>query len=462
MILASTSTPPTRTLFRALLGAAVTLVSMGVAAVPRSAAAATGELRPNGRIVYGDAHDIRSIGPDGRGVTRLSESTAYEREPQVSPDGTKIAYFNDGDIAVMNIDGSEQHRLTNVGPVYTYRTDIQWSPDGTTLAYLVLNKHTDMKLYTIPAAGGERRLVSVGITNVERWGYAWSPDSTRLAFVAYRVYVGAADGSGVEPITMHDDVDGSFGVDWSPDGSTIAYTREGDIWTIHPDGSGDTLLVSASRDPYTPQWSPTGEQLMYLALGLDAPGSVGVVDADGQNDHLMGAGAWNASWSPDGTSIVYEGVQDQRYGEIYTVSATGGTPTRLTFNKTDDHDPDWAPGCSITGTPGPDVLEGTPERDFICGGTGRDVISGLGGDDVLLGGFGPDTIVGGLGNDVMAGERGRDELWGGHGDDTVNGRDGLSGERLAAGRGSDRCRRDASDVLVACETIDRDLERANP
>ena len=456
---ANAPAPPARLRLRGFVGAAVALLSIGVGAVPRSASATTDELRPNGRIVYWDGGDIRSIGASGNEATRLSRSAAFEREPQVSPDGTRIAYFHEGDIAVMNIDGSQQHRLTNVGPVYTYRTDIQWSPDGTTLAYLVLNRATDMELYTISAAGGERRLVSVGITNVERWGYSWSPDSTQLAFVAGRVYVGAADGSGVEPVTMNDHGYESFGVDWSPDGSQIAYTHRDNIWTIRPDGSGDTLLVSASRQPYTPQWSPTGERLMYLTLGLDAPGIVGVVDADGQNDHLIGDAAWNASWSPDGTSIVYEGVQDNRHGEIYTVPAEGGTRTRLTFNKRSDDDPDWAPGCSITGTDGPDVLDGTPERDFICGGAGDDVISGLGEDDVLLGGAGDDTVNGGAGNDVVAGDIGWDQLQGGPGGDTVNGRDGGTGERLTAGHGDDRCRKDPSDVQVSCETIDRDFER---
>ena len=120
-------------------------------------------------------------------------------------------------------------------------------------------------------------------------------------------------------------------------------------------------------------------------------------------------------------------------------------------------DPDWAPACSVTGTSGPDVLEGTPERDFICGRAGDDVVAGLGGDDVLLGGAGADTISGGAGNDVVAGERGADQLRGGPGDDTVNGRDGGTSERLTAGHGNDRCRKDPSDVPVSCETIEHDL-----
>jgi Ca2+-binding RTX toxin-like protein len=233
-----------------------------------------------------------------------------------------------------------------------------------------------------------------------------------------------------------------------------------DIWTVHPDGTGATRLLSGFHDYGRPEWSPTSEQLMYIVDGIDdlgSPGFLGVVDADGQSERTIPE-AWTSSadWSPDGTEIVYEGTQDQRHGEIYTAPAAGGTSTRLTFSRAADRLPIWTPGCSITGTPGPDVLEGTPERDFICGGSGDDVISGLGGDDVLLGGEGVDIVIGGAGNDVVAGERGADQLRGGPGDDTVNGRDGGTAERLMAGQGNDQCRKDRGDIPVSCETIDRD------
>src|SRR6476646_4446515 len=39
--------------------------------------------------------------------------------------------------------------------------------------------------------------------------------------------------------------------------------------------------------------------------------------------------------------------------------------------------------CTVTGTPGADVLVGTPGRDVLCGGGGKDVLDGAGGNDVL-------------------------------------------------------------------------------
>jgi hypothetical protein len=43
---------------------------------------------------------------------------------------------------------------------------------------------------------------------------------------------------------------------------------------------------------------------------------------------------------------------------------------------------------------------------------------------------------------------------GGGGNDTVNGADGLAGERIAAGAGNDRCPRGLHDVLISCETLE--------
>src|SRR4051812_49807783 len=71
-----------------------------------------------------------------------------------------------------------------------------------------------------------------------------------------------------------------------------------------------------------------------------------------------------------------------------------------------------ATGCTITGTPGADVLVGTPGRDVICGGGGKDVLDGGGGNDVLKGGLGADILNGGNGNDALYGGPGEDNRQG--------------------------------------------------
>ena len=62
-----------------------------------------------------------------------------------------------------------------------------------------------------------------------------------------------------------------------------------------------------------------------------------------------------------------------------------------------------APGCTITGSNGPNVIVGTPGSDFICAYGGNDVIRGLGGNDRILGGGGADRVYGGGGDDRILG-----------------------------------------------------------
>jgi hypothetical protein len=106
--------------------------------------------------------------------------------------------------------------------------------------------------------------------------------------------------------------------------------------------------------------------------------------------------------------------------------------------------------CTITGTPGPDIIWGTPGRDVICGQGGRDIIFGAGGGDVIRGGPGADIIVAGVGTDVISGGAGNDIVLGGPGDDDIRGGSGVNvvsavsstsspghGHDLPSGRGLD-------------------------
>jgi hypothetical protein len=135
--------------------------------------------------------------------------------------------------------------------------------------------------------------------------------------------------------------------------------------------------------------------------------------------------------------------------------------------------------CTITGTPGPDILNGTSGPDVLCGLGGNDIIRGFGGNDRLIGGAGrdrlnggggADRLLGGLGNDVLAGGLGPDTLRGGPGrdrlvggggrdvflagpgNDTLVARDGRR-EWVAGGTGRDRARVDRIDSRHSIEVL---------
>jgi hypothetical protein len=92
-------------------------------------------------------------------------------------------------------------------------------------------------------------------------------------------------------------------------------------------------------------------------------------------------------------------------------------------------------GCTVTGTPGDDVLTGTGRDDVICGLGGNDRIRAGGGDDAVFGDEGDDRIDGERGDDTLYGDDGLDRLDGGDGDDVLSG--GPGADVLKGGRGSD-------------------------
>jgi uncharacterized delta-60 repeat protein len=103
--------------------------------------------------------------------------------------------------------------------------------------------------------------------------------------------------------------DDAFDVALSPDGRTIAFARRDNgapqVYRMRSDG---TDLRRLTDDPH---------------------------------------GAFGPAWSPDGGSIAYSGSSSRASVDIYTVSATGGEPTRLTrTDGVDELQPSWSPDGS--------------------------------------------------------------------------------------------------------------------
>ena len=80
--------------------------------------------------------EIYVMNADGSGQTRLTNEAANDRFPSWSPDGQRIAFYSYRDenweIYVMNADGSGQTRLTD-NPARDIRPS--WSPDGRHIAF---------------------------------------------------------------------------------------------------------------------------------------------------------------------------------------------------------------------------------------------------------------------------------------------------------------------------------------
>ncbi len=93
----------------------------------------------NGRIVFDTAFSHRpqifTINPDGTGLRQLTHVAKGHAagSPEFSPDGTRIVFTIDGQIWVMNADGSAQHQLTNQAGFVNQQPS--WSPDGRKIVF---------------------------------------------------------------------------------------------------------------------------------------------------------------------------------------------------------------------------------------------------------------------------------------------------------------------------------------
>ena len=84
----------------------------------------------------------------------------------------------------------------------------------------------------------------------------------------------------------------------------IAFSRDGQIWTIDPDGTNETQLTTVSPS-YDPQWSPKGTRIAYTR-GFGTSAEVRIMDADGSNDvQVRDPWAFSPTWSPNGRRVAF-------------------------------------------------------------------------------------------------------------------------------------------------------------
>lgn len=117
--------------------------------------------------------------------------------------------------------------------------------------------------------------------------------------------------------------------------TTIAYGGyfSGGIVLIESDGTNEHILVPGDS-VFAPKWSPDKSRIVFIKTGASGgPGDyLLVADTAGKVDTLASGmqrlGFGEAPWSPDGSSIAFQGYLSNEY-RVYVVSVTGGSPTQV-------------------------------------------------------------------------------------------------------------------------------------
>jgi Tol biopolymer transport system component len=125
---------------------------------------------------------------------------------------------------------------------------------------------------------------------------------------------------------------------FSADGHTIAFVRDGDVFTMRADGSGQRQLTRGPEVDGRPLVSPNGRYVLFERRSTaDAPRDLYTVKVGGSGAHQLTASPdddHEASISPDGCTIDFvRSVAETGGGtadDIYSVRPSGIRLTRLT------------------------------------------------------------------------------------------------------------------------------------
>lgn len=265
-------------------------------------------------------------------------------------------------IYLVNADGSDLHPITNL-PEGACQPS--WSPDGAKLVFTSpcqnnSDSYREASLYFMNADGSE--LTPITTAPGGDFDPDWSPDGTRIAFTSLRdghkeIYVLALSNMQITRLTQTESNVENSQPAWSPFGNQIAFVKKRvgalQIWTMTDTGQNPVQMVRSGQQlsDYFPVWSPDGEYIIFSQRQANIPSLPWLMQIRYEERDIQAAsrlrlgvaGIENLSYSADGFWMVYEGVDESGNVDIYYMTASGATRTRLTTDPRDDYDPAWRP-----------------------------------------------------------------------------------------------------------------------
>ncbi len=301
---------------------AVVIISLAGLTAARAEAAFPGQ---NGQIVFAhaspDQPGLYLVNPDGTAARRIVASADPNIfQPLWSPDGTHILYDDssqnfDGSIRVVDAGGGGMRvaveGVTSGGPIlgaaWTADGRVSWAARATVLGKSngicqVVEGEAQARFCVAPPPGEARG----NLRQAGRWS-----STGRFAWVGSRLPVAAFEQS--------DELD--------------LVSSGASAWAAGGGGGEETVVTQTRASRF--DWSPDGAKLVFQSSG-----GIGVVNADGTGEHLLGHKGSTPAWSPDGKKIVFNDGKG-----IAVMNADGSGLVRVTSYE-DDLFPDWRPAAS--------------------------------------------------------------------------------------------------------------------
>ena len=299
-----------------------------------------------------------------------------------------------GALAAQNWGGDRHLRLEQYLDLETVGNP-QIAPDGRRIVYTrgwvdKVNDARKSSLWVMEADGTRARALTEGS------GAAWSPDGTRIAFTAQgepsgsQIFVRWMDAEGAtSQVTRLEN--GPSNLKWSPDGNWIAFTSR-------VDDRADFAGVSLPGRPGGAEWTDEPKVVERPAYRRDRQGYIDtgwthifVVPAEGGTPRQLTDGDWNhggIAWSPDGRELYFSSYRSDDHNrpenwqesDIYTVHVASGTIRQLTNRRGPDGNPTPSPDGRLVAYTGIDEHRDTYRNQKIYlmdrDGSNSRVISG--------------------------------------------------------------------------------------
>ncbi len=244
-------------------------------------------------------YDLYRMFPDGSHIVNITNNPATDAIPQVSDDGTKVAFASDRghagnmDIWLMNTDGSHLVNITHNNLPGASNWDPAPSPDNSKVLYMGPCVNGGYDIWVSDADGTHPR----NLTNGLNGDFAsWSDDGSKIVFGSDRdstnneeIYWMNADGTNVHRVTN------SPGRDTYPafnhDATRIAFTTERtgnrEIFDCKLDGTDlRNFTNSPNSTDQVPYYSPEGDEISFNS-DRDGNTEVYIMNADGSHQHRI-------------------------------------------------------------------------------------------------------------------------------------------------------------------------------
>lgn len=292
-------------------------------------------------------------------LTFLTSCSSDDNETTTNPteQNGKILFEsligNNSHIFVMNIDGSNETQLTNyTNSSGVYTGDASWSSDGSKIIFQT-NKDTDggSGIYTMNSDGSSITRINHTTVGDGEQNPKYSPNGNKILFETQigndsHIFVMNADGTNEVQLTNFTNTNGVYTGDasWNADGSKIIFQTNKDtdggsgIYIMNTDGSNVVRVIhtTVGEGEQNPKFSPNGTKILFeTQIGDNS--HIFVMNVDGTNETQLtnftnsnGVYTGDASWSADGTKIVFVTDKDNDGGSgIYTMNADGSSVTRI-------------------------------------------------------------------------------------------------------------------------------------